>query len=136
MAHERKTASSGSPYEPKIGFSRAVRVGEHVSVSGTAPVGDDGRTVGGDDVYAQTVRCLDIAETALAQVGASIGDVVRTRVMLTNMDHWAQAARAHGERFADVRPASTFVEVNGFIDPTWLVEIEVDAIAVGGSMEA
>jgi enamine deaminase RidA (YjgF/YER057c/UK114 family) len=129
MTEERKTASSGSPYEPRVGISRAVRVGDHVSVSGTAPIGDDGETVGRDDVYAQTVRCFDIVEQALTQVGASIGDVVRTRVMLTDMNRWAQAARAHGERFVDIRPASTFVEVNRFIDPSWLVEIEVDAIA-------
>ena len=128
MPVERKTASSGSRFESRIGFSRAIRVGHHVAVSGTAPIGPDGATVGAGDLYAQTVRCLDIAEQALADVGASIADVVRTRVMLTDRTDWEQAARAHGERFAEVRPASTFVHVTGFLDPEWLVEIELDAI--------
>jgi enamine deaminase RidA (YjgF/YER057c/UK114 family) len=128
MAQQRKTANSGSPFEPTIGFSRAVRVGDHVAVSGTAAIGENGETVGADDVYAQSVRCLDIAEQALTQVGASLDDVVRTRIMLTDMARWDAAARAHGERFATIRPASTFVEVSAFIDPSWLVEIEVDAI--------
>lgn len=124
----RSLASSGSPLEPQIGFSRAVRHGAHVAVAGTAPIGEDGTTVGRGDVYAQTVRCLDIAEAALAKVGASMADVVRTRMMLTDVTRWKEAARAHGERFASVRPACTFVEVSRFIDAEWLVEIEVDAI--------
>ena len=128
MGTARQTASSGSPFESRIGFSRAHRVGDYIAVSATAAIGDDGSTVGVGDLYVQTVRCLDIAEQALADVGASIDHVVRTRVMLTDMTRWAEAAQAHGERFADVRPASTFVEVTGFIDPDWLVEIEVDAI--------
>ncbi|GLZ79378.1 hypothetical protein Afil01_41850 [Actinorhabdospora filicis] len=125
----RSHASSGSPLEPEIGFSRAVRQGPYVSVAGTAPIGEDGTTVGVGDVYAQTVRCFDIAEAALAAVGASLADVVRTRVMLTDVTAWREAARAHGERFAAVRPACTFVEVSRFIDPEWLVEIEIDAVA-------
>ncbi|GAA3651476.1 RidA family protein [Streptomyces chitinivorans] len=128
MKSVRKTVSSGSPLEPRIGFSRAVRKGAHVAVAGTAPIGDDGGTVGRGDVYAQTVRCLDIAETALRAAGASLEDVVRTRVMLTDADRWEEAARAHGERFASVRPACTFVEVSRFVDPDWLVEVEVDAV--------
>ncbi|WP_033213647.1 RidA family protein [Kitasatospora phosalacinea] len=124
----RQMVSSGSPLEPRIGFSRAVRKGAHVVVAGTAPIGDGGTTVGRGDVYAQTVRCLDIAETALAAAGASLGDVVRTRIMLTDVTRWEEAARAHGERFASVRPACTFVEVSRFIDPDWLVEVEIDAI--------
>ncbi|NUU22230.1 MAG: RidA family protein [Streptomycetaceae bacterium] len=128
MAHPRQNVSSGSPLEPRIGFSRAVRKGPHVAVAGTAPIGDDGTTVGRGDVYAQTVRCLDIAEAALAEAGASPADVVRTRIMLTDATQWREAARAHGERFADIRPACTFVEVSRFIDPDWLVELEVDAI--------
>ena len=84
--------------------------------------------MGVGDVYAQTVRCLDIAETALKATGASLGDVVRTRIMLTDVTRWKDAARAHGERFASVRPACTFVEVSRFIDPEWLVEVELDAI--------
>jgi enamine deaminase RidA (YjgF/YER057c/UK114 family) len=120
--------SSGSPLEPRIGFSRALRKGKHVAVAGTAPIGEDGTTVGPGDVYAQTVRCLDIAEAALAEAGASLEDVVRTRVMLTDVTRWKEAARAHGERFALIRPACTFVEVSRFIDADWLVELELDAI--------
>jgi enamine deaminase RidA (YjgF/YER057c/UK114 family) len=128
MTHARLTATSGSSLELRIGFSRAVRVGRHVAVAGTAPIGDDGSTVGPGDIYAQTVRCLDIAERALGDVGASIEDVIRTRIMLTDITQWEEAARAHGERFSAVRPACTFVEVSRFIDPAWLVEIEVDAV--------
>ncbi|OEU85985.1 hypothetical protein DB35_10985 [Streptomyces abyssalis] len=128
MEHSRQTVSSGSPLEPRIGFSRAVRKGAHVVVAGTAPIGDDGNTVGQDDVHAQTVRCLDVAESALKAAGASLQDVVRTRVMLTDVSRWREAAQAHGERFASVRPAATFVEVSRFIDPDWLVEVEIDAI--------
>ncbi|WP_030716000.1 RidA family protein [Streptomyces sp. NRRL F-2580] len=128
MAHVRQTVGSGSPLEPQIGFSRAVRSGSYVAVAGTAPIGDDGSTVGPGDVYAQTVRCLDIAERALRGAGASLADVVRTRIMLTDVTRWKEAARAHGERFASVRPATTFVEVSRFIDPEWLVEVEVDAV--------
>ncbi|MEU6434486.1 RidA family protein [Streptomyces albidoflavus] len=128
----RIRVSSGSPLEPRIGFSRAVRVGAHVAVAGTAPIGDDGSTVGPGDVHAQTVRCFDIAERALAEAGASLADVTRTRMMLTDVTRWEEAARAHGERFADVRPACTFVEVSRFIDPEWLVEVEIDAVVAGG----
>ncbi|MED7954209.1 RidA family protein [Streptomyces sp. BE20] len=124
----RRNIGSGSPLEPRIGFSRAVRKGPYVAVAGTAPIGADGATVGPGDVHAQTVRCLDIAEAALAEAGASLDDVVRTRIMLTDVSRWEEAARAHGERFASIRPACTFVEVSRFIDPDWLVEIEVDAV--------
>ena len=101
-----------------------------VAVAGTAPIGDDGTTVGQGDVYAQTVRCLDIAETALKATGATLTDAVRTRIMLTDVTRWEEAAQAHGERFTSVRPACTFVEVSRFIDPDWLVEVELDAILV------
>jgi enamine deaminase RidA (YjgF/YER057c/UK114 family) len=114
--------------EPRIGFSRAARVGRHVAVAGTAPIGEDGFTVGPGDIYAQTVRCLDIAERALRDVSASIEDVIRTRIMLTDITQWEEAARAHGERFSTVRPACSFVEVSRLIDPSWLVEIEIDAV--------
>ncbi|MFE4516277.1 RidA family protein [Kitasatospora sp. NPDC056783] len=124
----RQTVSSGSPLEPRIGFSRAVRKGAYVAVAGTAPIGEDGTTVGQGDVHAQTVRCLDIAEAALREAGATLADVVRTRVMLTDMSRWREAARAHGERFAQIRPVTTFVEVSRFIDERWLVEVEVDAV--------
>ncbi|WP_330294410.1 RidA family protein [Streptomyces sp. NBC_00503] len=128
MERIRQTVASGSPLEPEIGFSRAVRAGNHVAIAGTAPIGEDGSTVGPGDVYAQTVRCLDIAERALEEAGASAGDVIRTRIMLTDVTRWKEAARAHGERFASVRPALTVVEVSRFIDPAWLVEVEIDAV--------
>ncbi|MGR4878723.1 RidA family protein [Streptomyces sp. LARHCF249] len=124
----REIVGSGSPLEPQIGFSRAVRAGNFVAVAGTAPIGEDGTTVGPGDVYAQTVRCLDIAEKALREAGASLEDVVRTRVMLTDVTRWKEAARAHGERFAAIRPVTTFVEVSRFIEPDWLVEMEIDAV--------
>ncbi len=123
--------SSGSPLEPEIGFSRAVRSGPYVCVAGTAPIAEGGGTEGVGDVYAQSVRCLDIAEEALRRAGASLADVVRTRVMLTDITRWREAARAHAERFAEIRPACTFVEVSGFVDPEWLVEFEVDAVTAG-----
>ncbi|MFJ3963335.1 RidA family protein [Streptomyces sp. NPDC090036] len=128
MTGIRRTVSSGSPLEPRIGFSRAVRSGQHVAAAGTAPIGDEGRTVGPGDVHAQTARCLDIAERALREAGASLADVLRTRIMLTDVTRWEEAARAHGERFASVRPVTTFVEVSRFIDPEWLVEVEIDAV--------
>ena len=124
----RRLVTSGSPLEPEIGFSRAVRVGPYVSVAGTAPIADDGTTTAPGDVYAQSERCLDIAEQAQRGAGATLADVVRTRVMLVDIARWREAARAHGERFAEVRPACTFVEVSRFIDPEWLVEFEVDAV--------
>ena len=126
----RRLVSSGSPLEPIIGFSRAVRSGSHVSVSGTAPIGRDGKTVAGD-AAAQTRRILEIAGDALADAGASMKHVVRTRIFLRHMDDWRAVAQVHGEVFADVRPATTFVEVSRFIDPAWLVEIEFDAVIEG-----
>ncbi len=129
MSRPRQTVSSGSTYEPRIGFSRAVRVGDVVAVAGTAPIGPDGSTVGHGDVYQQTVRCLDIIQDAVEQTGLTLDNVVRTRIMLTDLSQWEEAARAHGDRFTDIRPAATFVQVAGFLDPNWLVEIEADAIA-------
>lgn len=125
---DRKVISSGSPLELAIGFSRAVRVGSVIAVAGTAPIGPDGRAAHPGDVYAQTRVCLDIIRHALEEAGADLGDVVRTRVMLTNIDRWQEAARAHGEVFSGIRPACTFVQVVQFIDPEWLVELEVDAV--------
>lgn len=124
----RQAASSGSPLEIAIGFSRAVRIGAYVVVAGTAPIDTDGNTVGEGDVAAQTRRCFDIAIDALEAVGASKDDVVRSRVMLTDISQWQQAASVHGEYFSTVRPACTFVEVSRFIDARWLVEIELDAV--------
>ena len=125
----RENIASGSPLEPEIGFSRAVRVGPFLAVAGTAPIGDDGRTVGPGDVSAQTRRCIDIAERAIKSAGLSLDTVIRTRILLTDISRWREAARAHGERFASIRPVTTFVEVSRFIDPEWLVEIELDCMA-------
>ena len=118
----RQNVSSGSPFEPVVGFSRAVRSGPFVAVAGTAPVGSEAA-----DVYAQTKRCLEIIAAALTEAGATLSDVVRTRVMLVDMKQWQEAARAHGEVFGEIRPACTFVEVSRFIDERWLVELEADA---------
>ena len=125
----RKIVSSGSPFEPQIGFSRAVRVGSFVAVSGTAPIAPGGGVAAVGDVYGQTRRCLEIIAQAVADAGLSLNSVVRTRVMLTDISRWQEAARAHGEYFSDIRPACTFVEVKGLINPEWLVELEADCIA-------
>jgi enamine deaminase RidA (YjgF/YER057c/UK114 family) len=122
----RQLISSGSPQEPKIGFSRAVRCGPYLTVAGTAPIGPDGRTSNPGDVYAQAKVCLAIAGRAIEEAGGNVQDVVRTRVMLTDMDRWPEAARAHGEVFGEIRPVCTFVGVVRFIDTEWLVEVEVD----------
>jgi enamine deaminase RidA (YjgF/YER057c/UK114 family) len=124
----RQLISSGSPFEPTIGFSRAVRTDAHVFVSGTAAIGADGKTVGIGDAAAQARRALEIIKGALESAGASLADVVRTRIFLTHMEEWETVSRVHGEVFADIRPATTFVEVNRFINPDWRVEIEADAI--------
>lgn len=129
MAHDR--ISSGSPFEGVIGFSRAVRVADTLFVAGTAPIGADGEAFAPGDAYAQTKRCLEIILAALKAAGFAPSDVVRTRVMLTDMTRWRDAAKAHGEFFAEVRPACTFVGVASFIDPDWLVEIEADAVRAG-----
>lgn len=123
----RQNISSGSPYEPTIGISRAVRMGPVIAVSGTAPIGPDGKPAHVGNVYAQTKLCLRIAITAVEAAGGMAADVIRTRVLLTDMTRWEEAARAHGEVFGSIRPACTFVEVSRFIDPEWLVEIEADA---------
>jgi len=124
----RKLVSSGSPYEPKVGISRAVRASTFVTVAGTAPLGPDGRTVGQGDAAAQARRCLEIIETALERAGASLRHVVRTRILLTRIDDWEAVAAVHGEVFRDIRPANTVMQVVRFIDPEWLVEIEADAV--------
>ena len=125
----RKLVSSGSPFEPQIGFSRAVRVGPFVAVSGTAPIAPDGSVASPGDLYGQTRRCLEIISQAIGQAGLSMENVIRTRVMLTDVSRWKEAARAHGEAFGTIKPASTFVEVKGLIDRGWLVEIEADCVA-------
>jgi enamine deaminase RidA (YjgF/YER057c/UK114 family) len=124
----RTTVSSGSPFEPRIGSSRASRIGNVIAVSGTAPLAPDGSTTCQGDVYGQTKRCLEIVKRAIEDAGAAPSDVIRIRVMLTDMTKWQDAARAHGEFFGEIRPACTFVEVSRFIDPDWLVEIEADAV--------
>jgi len=125
----RKLISSGSPFEPKIGFSRAVRVGPFVAVAGTAPVAPDGGVASPGDMYGQTKRCLEIIAQAITSAGLGLDSVIRTRVMLTDMSRWEEAARAHGEMFSGVKPASTFVEVKGLVNREWLVEIEADCLA-------
>jgi enamine deaminase RidA (YjgF/YER057c/UK114 family) len=129
--NKRMLVSSGSPFEPKIGFSRAVRAGNFIAVSGTAPV-LDGKTACLGDAYGQTKRCLEIIEKAIVDAGGSMTQVVRTRIMLTDMNTWQEAARAHGDVFGEIRPACTFVEVSRFIDQDWLVEIEADAVVTDG----
>jgi enamine deaminase RidA (YjgF/YER057c/UK114 family) len=120
--------SSGSPYEPRVGISRAVRAGPLLAVSGTAPLGPDGRTVGVGDAGAQARRCLEVIQRALESAGAGLADVVRTRILLTRIEDWEAVAKAHGEVFRDIRPANTIMQVTRFIDPEWLVEIEADAV--------
>jgi len=129
----RKLVSSGSPFEPRIGFSRAVRVGSIVAVSGTAPIAPDGSVAAPGDVYGQTRRCLDIIARAVGEAGLGLHNVIRTRVMLTDISRWEEAARAHGEVFSAVKPACTFVEVKRLIDPGWLVEIEADCVDESGA---
>jgi len=129
----RKLISSGSPYEPKVGISRAVRVGAVVTVSGTAPLGPDGKTVAPGDAGAQARRCLEIIAAALDEAGASLKDVVRTRTLLTHIDDWQVVAAVHGEFFGEIRPANTIMQVVRFIDPDWRVEFEADAVLDDGS---
>ena len=124
----RRRVSSNSPYEDVIGFSRAVRVGDTVYVSGTVAWGDDGKMVGEGDVYLQARQALRNIEKALLGAGASLRDVVRTRIYLTDIDRWEEAARAHAEAFAEVKPASSMVEVSRLADPAMLVEIEAVAV--------
>lgn len=131
----RVLISSSSDLEPIIGFSRAVRVGNVVAVAGTAPIASDGTVAAPGDVYGQTKRCFEIAAEAIANAGLEMRDVIRTRILLTDIRTWQEAARAHGELFGEIRPACTFVEVAGFIDPGWLVEIEVDGIAPSTAVE-
>ena len=122
----RQLISSGSPFEPQIGFSRAVRTGSRIEVSGTAPI-RDGKTAAPIGLYEQTKLCLEIVAAAVIEAGGRVEDIVRTRVFLTDISRWEEAARAHGEVFRDIRPACTFVEVKRFINPQWLVEIEASA---------
>lgn len=121
-------AFSGAPWEAKVGYCRAVRVGEQVYVTGCAPVADGGAVHAPDDAYAQAVRCIEIIRTALRDVGAELSDVVRTRMFVTDISRWAEYGRAHHEHFAEHPPATTMVEVKALIDPAMLIEIEADAV--------
>jgi enamine deaminase RidA (YjgF/YER057c/UK114 family) len=124
----RQNISGGSPFEPIIGFSRAVRVGQDVHLAGTGPVGADN-----EDVAGQTRRIFVIAEKALAEAGATFADVVRTRMYLTHVDDWEAVGRVHGEFFANIRPAATMVVVAALLNPAWRIEIEMDAVVSDSS---
>ena len=124
---DRENITSGAPWEARVGYCRAVRTGPHIAVSGTAPVGNDGEVVGVGDAYEQAKRCIEIIEIALKEAGAGLEHVVRTRMFVTDISQWEAVGRAHGEAFADIRPATSMVEVAALIDPDMLVEIEADA---------
>jgi len=123
---------SSSPYAPIVGFSRAVRVGQFISVGGTAPIDPDGNTVGEGDPAAQARQCFETIKAALEEAGASMSDVVRTRMLLTRIEDWEAVSRVRGEYFRDIRPVDTIMEVSQFIKAEWLVEVEVDAVVSDG----
>ncbi|MEW6412675.1 MAG: RidA family protein [Candidatus Zixiibacteriota bacterium] len=125
---DRKNISSGSPYESTIGFSRAVRIGNALAVSGTAPIAPDGSTAAKGDAYGQTMRCLEIIEDAVEKAGARLTDIIRTRIYITDVSAQPQISRAHREYFKDIRPAATMVVVKGLVRDDWLVEIEADCV--------
>jgi enamine deaminase RidA (YjgF/YER057c/UK114 family) len=125
---KRLNISSGSEYEIPIGFSRAVRIGNIISVAGTAPIAPDGSTAYPGDLYNQTKRCLEIMKKAISDAGGKLENVIRTRIYLKDISIWQMAAKAHGEYFSAIRPACTFVEVKGLIKDDWLIETEADCV--------
>lgn len=124
----RRLVSNGNPMEEIVGFSRAVRVGSFIAVGGTAPVDANGKTVGVGDVFAQTTQCFEIIKAALEDAGSGLQDIVRTRVILTDIDNWKQAIEARKPFCTDARPVDTIMAIDRFVNPEWLVEIEVDAV--------
>ena len=130
---KRVLVSNGNPMETVVGFSRAVRVGPYLSVGGTAPVDSDGKTVGIGDPAAQARRCLEIIRQALEYAGSGMEDVVRTRVLLTDIDDWEKVIEVRAEYFKDIRPVDTIMQVSRFVNPEWLVEFEVDAVVSDGT---
>jgi enamine deaminase RidA (YjgF/YER057c/UK114 family) len=125
---KRLNVSSGSEYEKPIGFSRAVKIGNIISVSGTAPIAEDGTTAYPNDLYNQTKRCIEIMKKAIIDSGGQLENVIRTRIYLKDISEWEKAARAHGEYFSEIRPACTFIEVKGLIKDDWLIETEADCV--------
>jgi len=124
----RQHVSTGSPFEPRVGISRAVRCGRIIAVTGTAPLDLHGKTFAKGDAAAQARRCLEIIQSAIERLGGKLSDIIRTRILLTRIEDWEPVAAVHGEFFGSIRPANTIMQVVRFIDPDWLVEIEADAI--------